>query len=230
MRLHYLQHVWFEDLGIIKEWAELKGFKISSTAFFDNEKLPEIDDIDWLVIMGGPMNVHEEEKYPWLEAEKKFIKDAISRGKKVIGVCLGAQLIANVLGAEVVKNEFKEIGWFPVQKTDVVLPEIFDDLPAQAMVFHWHGDTFNIPDGAVRVLESSACENQAFTFNKGKVIGLQFHMEVTNDGIVRIIEQCSDDITLGKYVHAKPELINDMHNLNNANLIMFRLLDNLAKL
>ncbi len=149
MRLHYLQHVWFEDLGIIKEWAENNQFEITRTAFFDNEPLPLVNDIDWLIIMGGPMNVYEEGQYQWLAEEKEFIKEAIDNGKIVLGICLGAQLIADVLGAQVVKNEHAEIGWFPIQAIRDHKSLASNMLPDEFRVFHWHGDRFEVPEGAV---------------------------------------------------------------------------------
>ena len=104
MRLHYLQHVPFEGLGNIETWAKNKGFHITRTRFFDNEPLPSTDDFEWLVVMGGPMNIYEETGYPWLVKEKKFIEECLKRDKFVLGICLGGQLIADVLGGRVVKK------------------------------------------------------------------------------------------------------------------------------
>jgi len=111
LRIHYLQHVSFEGLGSIAEWVTSNGHELTSTQFFINSYLPEPADIDWLIIMGGPMGVYDEDKYEWLTAEKQFIKKAIDAGKTVIGICLGAQLIAKVLGAKVYPNQKRAIGW-----------------------------------------------------------------------------------------------------------------------
>ena len=104
MKIHYFQHVPFEGLGNIEDWIKSKGHTLSSTHFFKNDTLPQLSEIDWLIVMGGPMNVYEENLYPWLAAEKKFIAKAINEGLRVLGICLGAQLIAAALGAKVYPN------------------------------------------------------------------------------------------------------------------------------
>src|SRR5574341_657976 len=142
MRLHSLQHEPFEGLANIEVWAKNKGHSITRTLLFNNEKLPQISDIDWLIIMGGSMNIYEEEKFPWLAEEKNFIAEAIANKKIVLGVCLGSQLIADVLGGKVSKNRHKEIGWFPVTLTkEARNSSIFSNLPEKFTAFHWHGDT-----------------------------------------------------------------------------------------
>src|SRR3990172_6021504 len=139
MNIHYFQHVPFEGLGCIEGWAQALGHHLSATRFFENEPLPEIEAIDWLVVMGGPMGAGDEDKYSWLPLEKIFIEKAIGQAKVVIGVCLGAQLIADVLGAKVYPNEYKEIGWFPIQITDEgQISSLFGFLPSQFNVFHLH--------------------------------------------------------------------------------------------
>ena len=228
MRVHVFQHVWFEDLGIIQNWAQENSFEVTRTAFYENEPVPSVDDIDWLVIMGGPMNVYEEEKYPWLKTEKFFIKEAIDAGKVVIGICLGAQLIADVLGAKVTKGKHKEIGWFPVRFKNNKETPALKSLPSDATVFHWHQDAFEIPEGAAHIAENDACVNQAFSFNGGKVLGFQFHMEMTSEGINRIIEQCGNDMVLGKYVQKEAKIMKGIDRVAMVNAIVRGLLDKLV--
>jgi len=139
MKLHWLQHVPFEGLGIIEEWAETNSFEFSCTRLHADEQLPRIGSFDWLVVMGGPMGIYDHEEHPWLVAEKRFIKNAIDAGKTVLGICLGAQLIADVLGAKVYAGPQKEIGWFPIRRAEGA-PEI---IPEELTAFHWHGDTFD---------------------------------------------------------------------------------------
>ena len=135
-----------------------------------------------MIVMGGPMNIYEEKKYPWLLREKCFIEDATKTGKVVIGICLGAQIIADVLGANVYAGEHKEIGWFPIFRTKEAGESIvFRDFPSELEVFHWHGDSFDLPSGCIRLAESAACPNQAFIYDE-RVVGLQFHLEVTRQG------------------------------------------------
>ena len=117
MRIHYFQHVPFEGLGSIEDWIRSEGYDLFSTRFYRNDPLPELDRIDWLIVMGGPMGANDDHIYPWLAAEKKFIGEAIKKGVRILGICLGAQLIASVLGARVYPNAHKEIGWFHVRLT-----------------------------------------------------------------------------------------------------------------
>ncbi len=177
MRAHYLQHLPFEGFGSIEPWLRHAGYEITNTPFYASSVLPPMKAIDFLVVMGGPMSVNDEDSIPWLGAEKRFIRNVIDSGKPVLGVCLGAQLIASALGADVYRNPVKEIGWFPVQGVpqNGILSFRF---PAVTEVFHWHGETFALPPGAVLLASSAGCVNQAFQIG-ASVIGLQFHLETT---------------------------------------------------
>jgi GMP synthase-like glutamine amidotransferase len=117
MRVYYLQHVSFEDAGSIALWARTRGHKVTRTRLYRNETLPSQGSFDWLVVMGGPMHIHEHEAHPWLVPEKAFIRETINRGIPYLGVCLGAQLAADVLGGRVARNPQMEVGWFPVHLT-----------------------------------------------------------------------------------------------------------------
>lgn len=116
MRIHYLQHVPFEGLGTMESYFLQRGHRLSSTHFYLEKPPPSVAEFDWLVVMGGPMGVYDEIKFPWLTEEKSFIGKSIKSGKIVLGICLGAQLIADVLGAGVFKNQYREIGWFPIER------------------------------------------------------------------------------------------------------------------
>ncbi len=226
MRLHSLEHEPFEGLANIEVWAKDRGHSISRTLLFNNEELPDIDDFDWLVIMGGSMNTYEEEEYAWLKEEKNFIVEAIASKKIVLGVCLGSQLIADVLGGRVSKNRYKEIGWFPVSLTrDAKNSSIFSTLPGTFTAFHWHGDTFEIPYGAVRIAESAGCANQAFEY--GRAIGLQFHLEYSVESINLMFQNCGDEIVDGKYIQKQDEIISHYNNVQDTNLLLSLLLDNI---
>lgn len=221
MRLHSLQHVWFEDMGVIEKWAEERGSTVTKTALYDNETLPQIDDFDFLVVMGGSMGVYDEIQYPWLRDEKIFIKETIARGKTVLGICLGAQIIADVLGAKVYKNKHKEIGWFKLKKCN----DSFNFIPSEFMAFHWHGDTFDLPVGAKHLALSQACINQAFSVEDGRVIGLQFHLEITQNGVERLTEQCANEIIEDKFIQNRESMINQKEHLIECNKLMMQLLD-----
>lgn len=226
MRIHYLQHVPFEDLANIETWAKDRGHNLSRTLLFQEESLPKLAEFDWLIIMGGPMNIYEDDKYPWLVKEKEFILKAIESDKIVLGICLGAQLMADVLGGGVHRNDHLEIGWFPVKLTDEgAVSRIFRVLPDRFVAIHWHGDTFEIPPGAMRVAESAGCKNQAFM--KGKVIGLQFHLESSLDSIDHLILNCADELTEGRFVQGPKELLSNLDRFPELQALMELFLDNM---
>ena len=205
MRAHYYQHVAFEGLGSIEPWLKKAGYEITSTRFFEAPELPDLKKIDLLVVMGGPMSVNDEHKFQWLVAEKQFIRDAINKGKPVLGICLGAQLIANVLGARVYRNPVKEIGWFPIY--GIATNDKFTfEFPESIKVFHWHGETFDLPAGATRLVKSDACENQAFQFGPS-VIGMQFHLETTPEAAQNLVSNCRDELIPARYIQTEKEIL-----------------------
>lgn len=203
MRAHILQHVPFEDPGSITPWLKAADYRITTTNFYQSTSLPDPGDIDLLIIMGGPMSVNDEDKFPWLRLEKKFIRQLITAEKAVLGICLGAQLIASSLGESVYPNRRKEIGWFAVQGITQEDPAIFC-FPPVFKVFHWHGETFDLPEQAVLLAQSEACENQAFQLGK-RVIGLQFHLETTPQSAEAIVTNCRQEILPSKFV--QPEAL-----------------------
>lgn len=225
MNIHYLQHVPFEDLGSIQTWANNTSHKLSSTRFFEKCSLPKIDDIDFLIVMGGPMGVYEEHTYAWLKEEKKFIENAIRNNKHVLGICLGAQLIAEVLGSKVYKNKEKEIGWMDVSFTEHAKTDsYFKSFPSSLTAFHWHGDTFDLPPGAVHIAQSAACENQAFTYGE-KVIALQFHLEATEKLIAALTLHCKEEIVEAPYIQKEKDIINNTHHIHEMNQWMQKILN-----
>ncbi|MBN2476981.1 MAG: type 1 glutamine amidotransferase [Pirellulales bacterium] len=211
MRLHYLQHVPFEDLANVAVWAARRGHAVTGTRLFAGERLPAVDTFDFLVVLGGPMNVDQHGAYPWLAEEKRLLGEAIARGRRVLGICLGAQLAAQALGARVMPNRHREIGWFPVSLTaEGQAAGFLKDLPPEFPAFHWHGDTFEIPAGAVRLAGSAACPAQAFQHGRS-VLGLQFHLEYSHQSIAEMLHYCRDEMVGGAYVQS-PEEIADRHD------------------
>jgi GMP synthase (glutamine-hydrolysing) len=228
MRIHYLQHVPFEGLGSIAAWATANHHDVSSTRFFLDDPLPNLNDLDWLVLMGGPMGVHDEALYPWLASEKRFIGEAIEGGKVVLGICLGAQLIADVLGARVFPNRHKEIGWFPIEMGDESQgTPLFRDFPQRFEVFHWHGDTFDLPAGALPIARSAACENQGFVF-RDRVVALQFHLETTRAGAEELIAHCSEELVDAPFIQTPRAMLANEARFGEVNAKMRLLLDRLA--
>jgi GMP synthase (glutamine-hydrolysing) len=228
MNLHYFEHVPYEGLGHIDTWAGEDGQSVTSTKFHAGDSIPDIKNFDWLIVMGGPMSVHDESEYPWLIDEKRFINQAISEGKIVLGICLGAQLIADVLGAKVVPMPYKEIGWYPVSRTDESESTFFSQLmPESIQVFHWHTDTFDIPDGAVHIAQSEACVNQGFIY-RDRVVGLQFHPEMTPNVATEIIRHTTVTLGEGRWVQTEKEMIDARARFYAANDLMSKILRELA--
>lgn len=226
MNIHSLQHVWFEDLGYIRLWAEERGHTITTTRLFEEEPLPSPSDIDWLIVLGGPMNIYEEDSYPWLAREKAFIKSAIKEKKRVLGLCLGAQLIADVLGGKVTQNQCREIGWFTVTKQESSRSSsLLRSLPSSLMAFHWHGDTFSLPPRCERVITNHACRNQGFQY-EGHVLGLQFHLESTPQSVELLVEHCGAEIVVSEYVHSAQSILGQRTLLPEMNKNMSIILSN----
>ena len=231
LRIHHLQHVPFESIGLIKNWMHENDVEHTATYLYNDEELPDVSAFDCLIIMGGPMSVHDEDEFKWLKAEKELIKNAIAANKTVIGICLGAQLIASVLGANVYKNKEKEIGFFPL--SNVILSETknfgkankLQDLLHNQTVFHWHGETFELPSTAICLASSEACLQQAFLY-KEKVLGLQFHLEMDEVAIESIIENCRAELTESKFIQSEETIRQEMkkHIPENRKLL-FELLD-----
>jgi GMP synthase-like glutamine amidotransferase len=229
MNIHYFQHVPFEGLGHLEHWVQKPGHKVTATRFYEDHKLPFVEICDLLIVLGGPMSSNDEEQLPWLTEEKRFIEKAIVRGKTVIGICLGAQLIADVLGAQVYKNPVKEIGWMPIELTEEGKKSaLFKDFPKEQTVFQWHGETFDLPSGAVHIAQSKDCPNQAFMYGKN-VVGLQFHLESTADSIGLLLDHCAADLTPGPSVQSIEQIRKQDFILQN-NLEAEKLMDRLASM
>lgn len=205
-----------------------KGHHITQTPLYESEDYPGVDEIDWLIVMGGPMGVYDEPDYTWLRSEKAYIIKVIAAGKMVLGICLGAQLIADALGAKVYKNKHCEIGWFQIDRSSAVDHTILSDaLPERIDAFHWHSDTFDIPDGAQSLGRSEACQNQGFILNN-RIVGFQFHLETTLPSARSLIENCRDELDASDYVQTENEMLADEQRFNRSNELMFQLVECLA--
>ncbi|MFN3479827.1 MAG: type 1 glutamine amidotransferase [Thermodesulfovibrionales bacterium] len=183
MRVLIVKNIEIEGPGTIEDYLRDIKAPYQIINLSDGVKAPDLSNFTHLVIMGGPMAVYEMENYPFLKEEARLIERAVKSGLHLLGICLGAQMIAHVLGARVYPGGVKEIGWYEVSlteegKRDQVMSQLSDN--GKATVFQWHGDTFDIPDGAIRLASSELFENQAFRYSDG-VYALQFHIEVSPD-------------------------------------------------
>jgi GMP synthase-like glutamine amidotransferase len=206
VRIHVLQHVPFEGLGHIDSWIRHRGHRLTLSRLYEESKLPDPAAFDRLVILGGPMNIYEEAAYPWLAEEKALIRATVAAGKSAVGICLGAQLLADGLGSQVYAGRHREIGWFPVRLTAAGRRSAWSEgLPAETTVFHWHGDTFDLPSGAVHLFESEACANQAFLCDN-RILGLQFHLESTPETVRQLLTHCRDELVPGPFIQSGAQI------------------------
>ncbi len=216
MRIHYFQHVPFEGLGLIANWAFERGHTLTSTKFHDEESsVPPLGDYDALIVMGGPMGVYDDKSYPWLAGEIDHIRSAIEASKPVLGICLGAQLIAASLGARVASHSHKEIGWFPIALRDETSGHpMFAGLHHEMTVLHWHGDRFEIPAGAIPFASSQVCDNQGFLYHD-HVLALQFHLEMDEAAVRTMVEACRHELIPGEFVQTAEEIMSHCKTVCN---------------
>jgi GMP synthase-like glutamine amidotransferase len=198
-----LQHHPIEGPGSLSPWLARHATSTRIVRLYAGEEYPAPNVVDLLIVLGGPMSVNDEGEFPWLITEKAFIRQVIDRQRPVLGICLGSQLIASALGAEVRPNPVKEIGWLPIEgiAASTALPFT---IPSTT-VFHWHGDTFNLPTGAILLARSAACAHQAFLYQE-KVLALQFHLETTPELVKLFIETGQDELVAAPYIQS-PEAI-----------------------
>lgn len=229
MHVRIIQHVEFEQPGLIAEWAAERGHQLTITRAWADE-YPEPSREDLLVVLGGPMGATDDATLPWLRSEKLHIAEAIAGGGPVLGVCLGAQIIATVIGGSVRRNRETEIGWYPVMPTpEAAATALFADWPAGSVVGHWHGDTFELPVGMQPLLSSEHCRNQAFVFD-GRVVGLQFHLEWTEPLLAGMIEACASEFhEPGDAIMTASQLLGGLGSgQDERRTLLFTLLDRLA--
>ncbi len=229
MKIHILQHVHFEGPGYIAEWAVKNGHTLSYTKFFEAFTIPLPIDIDLLIVLGGSMSVNDTKNFPWLCDEKDYIYHLAKKGCRILGICLGAQLIASAYGMDVYPNKVKEIGWFPVQKNPDLELDFFEKLATSLPAFHWHADTFEMPGRANRLFSSEACANQGFVVNN-RVFALQFHWEVTRESLKELIAFCGDDLEEDTWVQPVKRLHGTDEDFTAINQRMEELLDYIANL
>ncbi len=226
MRIHFIQHVPFEGIGAIAQWAAARGHEVTGTPVY-LEAFPHPGEFEMLVVMGGPMSIHQEREFPWLAQEKRFIRAAIDDGKRVLGICLGAQLLADALGGEVMRGPEPEIGWYPVELTDEGRAStVFGVLPARFEALHWHGDTFIIPPGAVLTAGSALTPHQCFEYDAGRVVALQFHLEATVDSWRGLAQECAGELEeSGDWISSADEMLEGAGRFEAGNRMLFDLLD-----
>lgn len=229
-KIECFMHVPFEGPGFIADWIERQGHRLHYTKFHEGHELPDASGVDMLIIMGGPMDVFDYHVHSWMGDEIEWVKKFIQTGKPLLGICLGAQIIAAALGEEVYPGPHKEIGWHNLQ----FLPslgdyKIFDALPVTRKVFHWHGDTFNIPAGATNIASSQAFPNQGFIYGQ-HVIALQFHLEVSPDSVRSLVDHCRDELVEGPHIQSEKEILSEQNYFEGNRKVLYEFLHYLSKL
>jgi GMP synthase (glutamine-hydrolysing) len=226
MKFGVLQHEACEGPGEIGKWAEAHGHAVEVHHLYRGDPVPALAAFDHLVVMGGEMNIYQYRLHPWLKPERELIAATMAAGRRVVGICLGSQLIADALGSRVTQNPVYEIGWFPVRFT----PEAhgrYPALPASATVLHWHGDTYEMPKGATRLAFSEACPEQGFVIEK-KCLALQFHLEMDPDLVRSTVKSSSpyDRWPKGPWVQPPDAILQDAETHAEKNrLFLYGLLD-----
>ncbi len=231
MRLHLLEH---DTDGLsdtyMTRWAKAKGHVLAQTYVCRNEALPSLDTFDWLMIMGGSPHVWEKERLSWLSPEKEFIAHALDQNKIILGICFGAQLLAQALGGTVSENRYDEIGWHRVNLTEKGRQSfLFDNIPERFTTFHWHSDHFSIPPGCTRLAFSKATPNQAFVMAGRPIAGLQFHPEYTRKMVRYFAGTKGHEWVPGPFVGGVEAVLDQTKALQNSYGLMEALLDNMEQ-
>jgi GMP synthase (glutamine-hydrolysing) len=213
MRIHYLIHAEFEKLGAIAQWINNNNYSATASHTYRGDPLPATSQFDMLIIMGGPQSVCRLEDYAYLRDEIALVKKAINENKVILGICLGAQIIGEALGAKTEKSPHQEIGIYPVEITPEAKDDpIFQQFSPQFDVMHWHSDMPGVPDDAVLLAKSAGCPRQAFRYGD-RIYGLQFHLELTPELIKEMLKH--EEIKPTTYVQSKDELLRaDLHAIN----------------
>lgn len=232
MRVHVIKHVPFEGPGSIAEWASKRGHELTESLSLTSE-FPPLEEVDLLVVMGGPMAADDHTRNPWLVAEKDYVKRAIAANKLVVGICLGAQILAEVIGGAIRRNDYLEIGWFELRHTTHASSDpLFASFPESFVAGHWHGDTFDLPPHLHSALASDATANQAFSYNSGRVAGLQFHLEWTPADLELLVEESAEDLdATGPYLMTAAQMLEGIGHYGDDNrTLMAELLDSMVSL
>lgn len=226
MRILLLQHDPLDGPGALLEWAQDRGHSVACCLICQGEPLPTLESFDLLVSLGGPMGAYDEEKHPWLVTEKEFLCQAVAAGKKILGLCLGCQLLADALGGKAFRHSCKEFGWQPIAPLPSGADWFGTDTPFRA--FQWHGDTYSLPPGAIQLARNEASEQQAFLFhgpNGNQVLGLQFHLEWTEQMAREALAEPGGAPPASPYVQSPEEILSDLTVFDSAKKRFFALLD-----
>lgn len=231
MRIQLLEHD-PEDFSRtnISFWAADKGYPVRQTYVCSGDSLPALETFDWLMIMGGSQHAWDEENHPWLKAEKTFIKTALNENKCVLGICFGAQLIAEALGEKIFPNPQKEIGWHEVRLNEKGRESfLFNKIPSRFVSFHWHSDHFSLPANCTALASSEATATQAFVCRDMPVAGIQFHPEYTREMVGYYAHKHSQDWKSDRFVQSGEAVLERLADIPDTYWLMDALLNNIQR-
>ncbi len=222
LRVHVLQHAESTPPGSVLDWLKAKGHAATVVRLFNGDSLPSVEETDWLILLGGGMNVDQTQEFPFLLEEKKLIQAALEKKITCLGLCLGGQLLAQSLGATVKLHAEWEVGWHTVHFGNGSTPE------SRLTVFQWHQDTFDLPAGATRVATNRISEIQGFAFGEG-IVGLQFHPEATEEWVK---SKTTEDqvLPVGAHVQTKEQMLEGLIFLTPLRKWFFDLLNRLEQI
>ncbi len=230
MRIQLIEHD-PEDFSRtnISFWAAKKGYRVHQIYVCNHEALPALDEFDWLMVMGGSQHAWDEQGNAWLEEEKRFVGEALAAGKPYLGICFGAQILAEALGGKIFPNKYREIGWHEVSLTRQGRESfLFKNVPDSFVSFHWHSDHFSLPRSCTRLASSKATENQAFISSDRPAVGLQFHPEYTREMVAYYAEKHSQDWLSDVFVTPKEQVLTRTEEIPDTYWLMEALLNNMA--
>ncbi len=228
MRIQCLQHVAYEGPACIRGWAARDGHELTVFRPTEGDEFPTTSDFDLLIVLGGPYTAYNNESHAWLAREKALISNVIAGQGHMLGICLGAQLAAEALGATVFPQEYKEIGWYQIARSPAATASVFGRrLPSSIEAFHWHGDTFDLPDGAVHLGSSDACRNQGFAY-EDRIVGLQFHLEPSAHWVDGLIRRDAEQLVPAPFIQTAAQMTADDSRYALVNKIMDGILDEFA--
>ncbi len=228
MNILCITHADFETPGIIEQWALDNAHTFKTEKPYKGNKLSDVSHFDFLIIMGGPQSPLKLEEFPYLLSEIDLIKTAISKNKKILGFCLGAQLIGEALGAKTERSPEKEVGVYPISLTsEGVKDPLFEDFPDNFPVIHWHNDMPGLTENSVLLALSQGCPHQVVRY-KNNIYGFQCHMEITLGGIKTMIEAVPEDLAQTKFTQSASELLKQ--NYSSINNFMRTILDRFVRL
>ncbi len=215
MHIQIIIHASFEKPGSILNWILKNNHTYTVTAPYKGESLSENNSYDFLIIMGGPQSPTHFIEYPYLKDEILFTQNAIQKNKPILGICLGAQIIGEALGAKTMRSPNKEVGAFPISLTQEGMHDpIFKNFPKQFDVMHWHNDMPGLSDNAVIIAESEGCPRQVVRYDE-KIYGLQCHFEMTRELVDGMLNHCENDLNPSRYTQASEKMIlTDFESIN----------------